>query len=302
MGPQFFVDGGFVCTYKGITRLLGRGSVRITPAHAGKSMRGECCQYWDLGSPPHTRGKVCFLFKGLVINGITPAHAGKRNPRWHGCWRSGDHPRTRGEKKNRNLLGHRKVGSPPHTRGKVLLLEALAPTPRITPAHAGKSLYPWRLASAFRDHPRTRGEKQVAVPWMEPPMGSPPHTRGKAISAPILIFFPGITPAHAGKSGRQDGQHREAWDHPRTRGEKRCTLAEYWKLQGSPPHTRGKVEIGFHGVGIDGITPAHAGKRGPAQLAVVHSQDHPRTRGEKEDEPKTDAPEEGSPPHTRGKD
>ena len=36
MGPQFFVDGGFVCTYKGITRLLGRGSVRITPARAGK--------------------------------------------------------------------------------------------------------------------------------------------------------------------------------------------------------------------------------------------------------------------------
>lgn len=39
MGPQFFVDGGFVCTYKGITRLLGRGSVRITPARAGK--RGD---------------------------------------------------------------------------------------------------------------------------------------------------------------------------------------------------------------------------------------------------------------------
>ena len=39
MGPQFFVDGGFVCTYKGITRLLGRGSVRITPARAGKSKR-----------------------------------------------------------------------------------------------------------------------------------------------------------------------------------------------------------------------------------------------------------------------
>lgn len=78
MGPQFFVDGGFVCTYKGITRLLGRGSVRITPARAGKRnglpvlhlagwdhprTRGE--KVWadgakvdGLGSPPHTRGKV----------------------------------------------------------------------------------------------------------------------------------------------------------------------------------------------------------------------------------------------------
>ena len=39
LGLQFFVDGGFLCTYKGITRLLGRGSVRITPAHAGNRER-----------------------------------------------------------------------------------------------------------------------------------------------------------------------------------------------------------------------------------------------------------------------
>ena len=52
MGPQFFVDGGFVCTYKGITRLLGRGSVRITPAHAGKRV---CIAKGQLVSRDHPR-------------------------------------------------------------------------------------------------------------------------------------------------------------------------------------------------------------------------------------------------------
>ena len=97
MGPQFFVDGGFVCTYKGITRLLGRGSVRITPARAGKRIdnsasdimvkdhprtRGEkvrcsarVCSY--TGSPPHTRGKAPLTQPQHPCRGITPAHAGK---------------------------------------------------------------------------------------------------------------------------------------------------------------------------------------------------------------------------------
>ena len=97
MGPQFFVDGGFVCTYKGITRLLGRGSVRITPAHAGKSqlacLWGRVCQDHPrtrgeksgdeilmgpvAGSPPHTRGKVKRTTTFWNRKGITPAHAGK---------------------------------------------------------------------------------------------------------------------------------------------------------------------------------------------------------------------------------
>ena len=98
LGLQFFVDGGFLCTYKGITRLLGRGSVRITPAHAGKRERlayiqrvpgdhpracGEKKRFqstgWQLpGSPPRVRGKGGELGHQRVQVGITPARAGKR--------------------------------------------------------------------------------------------------------------------------------------------------------------------------------------------------------------------------------
>ena len=159
MGPQFFVDGGFVCTYKGITRLLGRGSVRITPAHAGKRCscssrpwrrwdhprtRGEKAFHWDSsfryrGSPPHTRGKAQLQQGCAVQVGITPAHAGK-SKRYKTRYRKArDHPRTRGEKPI--VTGDIDVleGSPPRVRGKETAYRFYIWPDGITPAHAGKS-------------------------------------------------------------------------------------------------------------------------------------------------------------------
>ena len=113
--------------------------VGITPAHAGKSAAPArlCCPSWDhprtrgektiflldhasvVGSPPHTRGKET-LFRGSgLLQGITPAHAGKSvriGVRHHPVQ---DHPRTRGEKWGTFLFHVDSSGSPPHTRGKV---------------------------------------------------------------------------------------------------------------------------------------------------------------------------------------
>ena len=73
-------------------------SIRITPAHAGKSWKNRVCHGNGGGSPPHTRGKV-FREQGYHIrNGITPAHAGKRMLTPFVVMGVGDHPRTRGEK------------------------------------------------------------------------------------------------------------------------------------------------------------------------------------------------------------
>ena len=151
----------------------------------------------------------------------------------------------------------------------------------ITPAHAGKSLDFGTAGQAAQDHPRTRGEKAFFSVEKSTLPGSPPHTRGKGITAKTTRTTKRITPAHAGKRGR--GWLPVAWkgDHPRTRGE---------KYDGVWREHRGT-----------GITPAHAGKRPCCRRSCCRRRDHPRTRGEKEDEPKTDAPEEGSPPHTRGK-
>ena len=199
MGPQFFVDGGFVCTYKGITRLLGRGSVRITPAHAGK--RGT--------SSSRTS---------------TP----------------GDHPRTRGEKSPKNWQHTTRKGSPPHTRGKVHLIDIGVGEHRITPAHAGKRITSIFPAAMFQDHPRTRGEKLAYSGELPGYQGSPPHTRGKEKLLGDACPRPGITPAHAGKS--------------------LFCISSAKSCGGSPPHTRGKAPEIPGAAPAARITPAHAGK------------------------------------------
>ena len=49
------------------------------------------------------------------------------------------------------------------------------------------------------------------------------------------------------------------------------------------------------------ITPAHAGKRPQKTAGQQTGGDHPRTRGEKKHRQHHKFPDEGSPPHTRGK-
>ena len=51
-------------------------------------------------------------------------------------------------------------GSPPHTRGKVVLLCFIHRDGGITPAHAGKRTVLFITLKIWGDHPRTRGEKE----------------------------------------------------------------------------------------------------------------------------------------------
>ena len=110
----------------------------ITPAYAGKStcsfghplasrdhprvcgeksglMRSNAT---GTGSPPRMRGKGLVPYVPRLVQGITPAYAGKRGrgtcPRPCG-W---DHPRVCGEKGSSHAFHGRKTGSPPRMRGK----------------------------------------------------------------------------------------------------------------------------------------------------------------------------------------
>ena len=216
----------------------------ITPAHAGKRQlpasrrqgwrdhprtRGEKQRNLDsivtsTGSPPHTRGKDHPKFFQGQRTGITPAHAGKSHRPDHSRLPSWDHPRTRGEKSSFNHTSPVLKGSPPHTRGKVPVALGLYPAPGITPAHAGKSSWPPGFLRPCRDHPRTRGEKKKEKPQGLVEVGSPPHTRGKALTPSVYVTCHGITPAHAGKSFRALPGDPGGQDHPRTRGEKPLAL------------------------------------------------------------------------------
>ena len=92
---------------------------------------------------------------------------------------------------------------------------------RITPAHAGKSIWDYKSDVFNRDHPRTCGEKKFLRKQRAKVQGSPPHMRGKEETEENVLQKERITPAHAGKSP--------------------FLLQTLVLLTGSPPHMRGKV-------------------------------------------------------------
>ena len=230
------------------------------PRTRGEKVQSGAISYTQAGSPPHTRGKEPDIIIPTEEEGITPAHAGKSTFAVLVLQMPEDHPRTRGEKYSATRTLSPKRGSPPHTRGKARE-NALKPLhDRITPAHAGKSKVRKQPDRNKGDHPRTRGEKCRKEPFPPRFVGSPPHTRGKALIYVSSSSVSGITPAHAGKSYADLAIEKAAEDHPRTRGEKNLVQLSEVLHAGSPPHTRGKGRFGRFGTFIFGITPAHAGK------------------------------------------
>ena len=151
------------------------------------------------------------------------------------------------------------------------------------------------------DHPRLRGEKISGHIAYTPHSGSPPLTRGKATTCVAIRMSAGITPAYAGKSYFRCWCCSWAWDHPRLRGEKFLYTHTANHKEGSPPLTRGKVDIKQVGQAALGITPAYAGKSGDKPPSRRKLWDHPRLRGEKLIAVYRYKRKEGSPPLTRGK-
>ena len=132
-----------------------------------------------MGSPPLTRGKEIGMQGIQQSRGITPAHAGKRTARTTPRPASGDHPRSRGEKRKSDRLTTTTWESPPLTRGKGPSAQYALRMEGITPAHAGKSYFHYRTMALNTE--------------------SPPLTRGKEIGKVGVFRDHGITPAHAGK-------------------------------------------------------------------------------------------------------
>ena len=152
------------------------------------------------GSPPHARRKVLWHFNVSVCPGITPACAGKSTAILAIWCSTRDHPRMRGEK-GTSVSGISPArGSPPHARGKGIMLAERKRSPGITPACAGKRTRHNYKAPAMRDHPRMRGEKPPKHTQVPEHLGSPPHARGKAPHGRPVPVTAGITPACAGKS------------------------------------------------------------------------------------------------------
>ena len=92
------------------------------------------------GSPPHVRGKGSLASVGDLLQGITPACAGKSPECAIRDEKDRDHPRMCGEKPVVTIELPPLPGSPPHVRGKESTGDFKDIWLGITPACAGKSL------------------------------------------------------------------------------------------------------------------------------------------------------------------
>ena len=164
---------------KDIVKIILNDIHRITPAYAGKSVYryflpllhkdhprvcGEkvfvpAFVVFVSGSPPRMRGKEQCMFFCPVTERITPAYAGKSSPYVNNFKSPWDHPRVCGEKIHQVMVIFQNKGSPPRMRGKGLYSGDFFSPFRITPAYAGKRLFPDYFHLLLQDHPRVCGEK-----------------------------------------------------------------------------------------------------------------------------------------------
>ncbi|SER95533.1 hypothetical protein SAMN05443377_1223 [Propionibacterium cyclohexanicum] len=193
------------------------------------------------GSPPHSRGRrprhqprrrtlgLTPAFAGKTGPGssrdpregagLTPAFAGKTAARCRTRRRAAAHPRIRGEDASGLPHPGPEQGSPPHSRGRLAVLPECREEPGLTPAFAGKTHRGSPPTTCRRAHPRIRGEdryRSVMAEWL---VGSPPHSRGRPRCGHSPTRRAGLTPAFAGKTGRQGRYLRLRSAHPRIRGE-----------------------------------------------------------------------------------
>ena len=253
------------------------------------------------GSPPRMRGKASR--GGLILkdDGITPAYAGKSIQTFQFVQYHRDHPRVCGEKLSISSAHISQTGSPPRVRGKADPKKHRQRQTGITPACAGKRECPTEGAPAAGDHPRVCGEKPARPDTAYNDWGSPPRVRGKEKWDVPVEDAGRITPACAGKSPHDGLPWVDFEDHPRVCGEKRGWLDEQNRRIGSPPRVRGKVTRPTRFKGIDGITPACAGKRTRTFCGAGFFGDHPRVCGEKLLCSRATRAQAGSPPRVRGK-
>ena len=190
---------------------------------------------------------------------ITPAHAGNTTCFEISCDIKQDHPRPRGEHSFFPLPKFSKIGSPPPTRGTLSGNKLSTFSRRITPAHAGNTLFNLFFLLRRQDHPRPRGEHNKHGQREQHPVGSPPPTRGTPSVRVLGYCRRRITPAHAGNTRTLTHMSIPLQDHPRPRGEHMVFKTHVVTSSGSPPPTRGTLRFPSPLQLHNRITPAHAG-------------------------------------------
>ena len=110
----------------------------------------------------------------------------------------------------------------------------------------------------------------------------------------------GIIPACAGSTMLPAVLIGASRDHPRVRGEHRPLSLPSARASGSSPRARGAQHVRNRNPVREGIIPACAGSTRTGRRAQDQKGDHPRVRGEHDQEPWRDGWGTGSSPRARG--
>ena len=150
--------------------------------------------------------------------------------------------------------------TPPLTRGRQTAKARIVHAVGNTPAYAGKTIRFRIGSSAYRKHPRLRGEDGSKPSFTASTAETPPLTRGRRSLRILNHWIDGNTPAYAGKTtSRHSKPCRQRETPPLTRGRRVCTNLTTVSIRN---------------------TPAYAGKmKFPVSLNVFLRK-HPRLRGE----------------------
>ena len=218
--PRRDAPGGIIPACAGSTRARRRAptSRRDHPRMRGEHWMHRTPRNRVEGSSPHARGALHVVDARLNARGIIPACAGSTRCRWSG-----------------SIV----QGSSPHARGALAEIVGLGTTAGIIPACAGSTTCHIRAFCTSWDHPRMRGEHYVRMNNSIRVPGSSPHARGAPRPARPRGLVGGIIPACAGSTRAIDGILWWRRDHPRMRGEHRCT-SSCGTRRGDHPRMRGE--------------------------------------------------------------
>ena len=252
------------------------------------------------GSPPLARGPPFRDAERAPEVGITPARAGTTHIPNLSEKQKRDHPRSRGDHKFLMPPLACIPGSPPLARGPQTDKSVATCHLGITPARAGTTKWGCLRGTRTQDHPRSRGDHCQVLWYLMVTEGSPPLARGPRKTRAVMAFGFGITPARAGTTAIRVASELVPWDHPRSRGDHKCTPDNVREITGSPPLARGPRLFLPHPGVIVRITPARAGTTRILRKRQGSGWDHPRSRGDHPGLRHLLKGNSGSPPLARG--
>ena len=125
--------------------------------------------------------------------------------------------------------------------------------------------------------------------------------RGKPAGEDLFFVFSRNIPACAGKTDKATGMPVQPTEHPRVRGENSYICLFASSRAGTSPRARGKQVMVISGDSSPGNIPACAGKTPRGMLISDPQREHPRVRGENDQDLGYAIKREGTYPRARGK-